>query len=99
MSGAGATGEEGADAGEGAATGGGGAGESGPEMGEGGDSAGGEGDDRVPPDVGDGSDDDIVARQLREAAEKETDPELREKLWEEYRRYKQKQTARTKNQN
>ncbi|HHO47467.1 MAG TPA: hypothetical protein ENN06_03270 [Desulfobacteraceae bacterium] len=31
--------------------------------------------------------DDIVARQLREAAEKETDPELKEKLWEEYRRY------------
>jgi len=42
----------------------------------------------VPPDVGDGSDDDIVARQLREAAEKETDPELREKLWDEYRAYK-----------
>jgi hypothetical protein len=33
-------------------------------------------------------DDDIVARQLREAAEKETDPALKEKLWEEYRRYK-----------
>lgn len=33
--------------------------------------------------------DDIVARQLREAAEKETDPELREKLWEEYRKYKE----------
>jgi hypothetical protein len=29
-----------------------------------------------------------VARQLREAAEKETDPELKAKLWEEYRRYK-----------
>ena len=43
---------------------------------------------RAPPDVGDGSDDDIVARQLREAAEKEPDPELREKLWDEYRRYK-----------
>ena len=34
-------------------------------------------------------DDDIVARQLREAAEKETDPELREKLWKEYDDYKQ----------
>lgn len=34
-------------------------------------------------------DDDIVARQLREAAEKETDPVLKKKLWEEYRRYKQ----------
>ncbi len=33
-------------------------------------------------------DDDIVARQLREAAEKETDPELKEKLWKEYREYK-----------
>ncbi len=33
-------------------------------------------------------DDDIVARQLREAAENETDPELKEKLWKEYRDYK-----------
>jgi hypothetical protein len=33
-------------------------------------------------------DDDVIARQLREAAMKETDPELREKLWAEYRRYK-----------
>ncbi len=41
-----------------------------------------------PADIGDGSDDDVVARQLREAAEKETDPELKAKLWEEYRRYK-----------
>jgi hypothetical protein len=63
---------------------------------EGGDSAGsvggsgpgGTGSDRVPADVGDGEDDDIVARQLREAAVAEDDPELREKLWDEYRRYK-----------
>ena len=34
------------------------------------------------------SDDDIVGRQIREAAMKETDPELRAALWEEYRRYK-----------
>ena len=33
-------------------------------------------------------DDDIVARQLREAAEKETDPVLKEKLWKEYHDYK-----------
>jgi hypothetical protein len=33
-------------------------------------------------------DDDIVARQLREAAEKETDPELKEKLWKEYEAYR-----------
>ena len=31
---------------------------------------------------------DIVARQLREAAEKETDPVLKEKLWKEYEAYK-----------
>ncbi len=43
---------------------------------------------RVPPDVGNGEDDDIVARQLREAAMEEEDPELREKLWDEYRAYK-----------
>jgi hypothetical protein len=43
----------------------------------------------APPDIPDGSDDDVVARQLREAAEKETDPELKKKLWEEYRKYKQ----------
>ena len=44
--------------------------------------------DRVPQDVGDGRNDDVVARQLREAATKEEDPELRAKLWDEYRRYK-----------
>ena len=43
---------------------------------------------RAPPDIPDGRDDDIVARQLREAAERETDPELREKLWQEYDKYK-----------
>ncbi len=32
--------------------------------------------------------DDIVARQIREAAEAETDPELKKKLWEEYYNYK-----------
>ena len=42
----------------------------------------------TPPDIPDGSDDDVVARQLREAAENETDPQLRARLWEEYRRYK-----------
>jgi hypothetical protein len=54
----------------------------------GGSGPGAAGSERVPDDVGDGSDDDIVARQLREAAMAEEDPELREKLWEEYRRYK-----------
>jgi hypothetical protein len=42
----------------------------------------------TPADIPDGSDDDVVARQLREAAEKEADPELKKKLWEEYRKYK-----------
>ena len=32
--------------------------------------------------------DDVVARQIREAAEKETDPELKKKLWAEYKKYK-----------
>lgn len=51
--------------------------------------AGDAGDDSdQPADIPDGSDDDVVARQLREAAEKEADPELKAKLWEEYRRYK-----------
>jgi hypothetical protein len=54
----------------------------------GGSGPGATGSDRVPADIGDGSDDDIVARQLREAAMAEEDPELREKLWEEYRRYR-----------
>ncbi len=35
-------------------------------------------------------DDDIVARQLKEAAESEKDPVLKEKLWQEYYKYKQK---------
>jgi hypothetical protein len=35
-----------------------------------------------------GDDDDIVARRLRRAAEQETDPELKEKLWKEYADYK-----------
>lgn len=42
----------------------------------------------LPPDQPDARDDDVVARQLREAAMAETDPELQEQLWEEYRRYK-----------
>ena len=41
-----------------------------------------------PADIPDGTDDDVVARQLREAAMREPDPELREKLWDEYRKYK-----------
>lgn len=42
----------------------------------------------APAGTPDGANDDVVAKQLREAAESEKDPELRAKLWEEYRKYK-----------
>ena len=48
-----------------------------------------QGKNGTPQERHDGSDDDVVARQLREAAEKEPDPVLKEKLWEEYRKYKE----------
>ncbi len=41
-----------------------------------------------PKDIPSGDDDDVVARQLREAAMREPDPAVREKLWDEYRKYK-----------
>lgn len=41
----------------------------------------------APDDIPSGRDDDVVARQIREAAMREPDPELRERLWDEYRRY------------
>jgi hypothetical protein len=55
---------------------------------EGGPAGPGSDSTSVPADVGDGKDDDVVARQLREAALKEKDPAIREKLWDEYREYK-----------
>ena len=42
----------------------------------------------APEDIPSGNDDDIVARQLREAAMRESDPDIREALWNEYRKYK-----------
>ena len=42
----------------------------------------------IPDDIPDARDDDIIARQLREAAMQEEDPVLKEKLWDEYKRYK-----------
>ena len=42
----------------------------------------------IPEDIGDGQGDDIVMRQIRNAAMQESDPVLREKLWDEYRRMK-----------
>jgi hypothetical protein len=41
-----------------------------------------------------GSDNDIVARRLRKAAEQETDPALRAKLWKEYTDFRQGMSAR-----
>lgn len=46
------------------------------------------GDNNTATEMPDAKDDDIIARQLREAAMQETDPELKEKLWAEYQRYK-----------
>ncbi len=43
---------------------------------------------QIPDDIPDANDDDIIARQLREAAMQETNPALKEALWDEYRRYK-----------
>ncbi len=42
----------------------------------------------VPEDIPDAQGDDIVAKQLREAAIAESDAALKAKLWEEYRRYR-----------
>jgi hypothetical protein len=64
--------------------GGGGAGSSDPLAGM----SEGEIEKRTPDDIEVMMDDDIVAKQLREAALAEDDPELRERLWEEYRKYK-----------
>ena len=43
--------------------------------------------ERTPDDIPMMVDDDIIARQLREAALAEDDPALRERLWKEYRKY------------
>ena len=43
---------------------------------------------KAPEDIPDGSNDDVVARQLREAAMREPDPKVRDRLWNEYRKYK-----------
>ena len=44
---------------------------------------------RTPDDIPILVSEDIVAKQLREAALSEDDPVLRERLWEEYRNYNQ----------
>jgi hypothetical protein len=54
-----------------------------------GDASGGaKGNGALANEIPDGNDDDIVARRLRKAAEQETDPELKDKLWKEYVEYK-----------
>lgn len=42
---------------------------------------------RLPEDIVENVGDDIIAKQLYEAALAEDDPELRERLWDEYRKY------------
>ncbi|MCF6225717.1 MAG: hypothetical protein L3J22_05355 [Xanthomonadales bacterium] len=99
-----ADGSEGAQAEDGTENGDGETGESGQQSGQQGDETGtsnnnssnassgrpsGGKPSSAPPGTPDGRNDDVIARQLREAAEQETDPELKRKLWAEYRRYKQ----------
>lgn len=48
----------------------------------------GSGAGSVPSDIPQGDDDDIVAQQLRQAAMETTAPEARERLWNDYRKYK-----------
>lgn len=43
---------------------------------------------RTPEDIPPAANDDAIAAQIRLAAEAETDPEIRKKLWDEYRKYK-----------
>jgi len=43
---------------------------------------------KIPEDIPPASNDDALAAQIRYAAEKETDPVKKERLWNEYRKYK-----------
>lgn len=82
--GAGSAGRPDAPDGEGSQSGGSGGSVGGPQ---GGEPSGEQGAFPIPDDIPSGRDDDVVARQIREAAMREPDPELRERLWDEYRRY------------
>tara|TARA_B100000700_G_C14999361_1_gene835532 strand:+ start:373 stop:876 length:504 start_codon:yes stop_codon:yes gene_type:complete len=45
-------------------------------------------EERIPDDIPmDGTGEDVIARQIREAAIQEDDPLIREALWEEYRKH------------
>lgn len=54
----------------------------------------GGGNGATAPKIVPGSDNDVVARRLRKAAEQETDPGLRAKLWKEYTDYRQGSSAK-----
>ena len=43
---------------------------------------------KIPDDIPLDDNDDVLARQIKNAALNETDPEKQKKLWDEYRRYK-----------
>jgi hypothetical protein len=49
---------------------------------------------KVPEDIPPGDNDSVLEAQIRQAAINETDPEVRARLWDEYRRYKGISTAR-----
>jgi hypothetical protein len=57
-------------------------------------SAGAGGNGATAQKISAGSDNDIVARRLRKAAEQETDPTLRAKLWKEYADYRHGMSVR-----
>jgi hypothetical protein len=97
--GAGGQGDGGESAGSGAGGGGsGGAGEGGLEEGDGGKPGDQpESNIEIPEDVAKATgSEDQVARQIREAAEQEEDPRIRDALWEEYRRHMGLKSARSK---
>lgn len=97
--GAGGQGDGGESAGSGAGGGGsGGAGEGGLEEGDGGKPGEQpESKTEIPEDVAKATgSEDQVARQIREAAEQEEDPRIRDALWEEYRRHMGLKSARSK---
>ena len=43
---------------------------------------------KAPDDIPPADNDSVFEKQICQAAENETDPELRERLWNEYRKYK-----------
>lgn len=43
---------------------------------------------KIPEDIPSVDNDDVLGEQIRRAAMEETDPEIKEKLWDEYRKYK-----------